>query len=90
MRVMYGAEIEVCDCYVADDTSKKKLLLYDSLVKASKTGKSYRITNLSTHKIATLCMTCTKATVFEEIRDVNVNHKTENLGLYLDVLNLNL
>ncbi len=22
MRVLYGAEIEVCDCYAADDTSK--------------------------------------------------------------------
>lgn len=72
MRVLYGAEIEVRNCYVADDTSKMKLLLYDRQVKALKTGKSYRITNLSMRKLVTLYMTCTKATVFEEISDVNV------------------
>ncbi len=36
IRVVYGAEMEVCDCYVADETSKMKLFLCDSQVKALK------------------------------------------------------
>ncbi len=47
-------------------------MLYDSQVKALKTGKLYHISYLYSRKMATLYMTCTKATVFEEISDVNV------------------
>lgn len=73
MRIVYGAEIEVRDCYVADCTHKMQLVLYNKHIHADQTDKSYSITSISTRKTNNaLFLITTKATVFKDCHNIHV------------------
>lgn len=72
MTFIRGADVEVRECRVADATAKMKMLLWEGQVDAVRMGRSYRFCDVSTRKSSVLYITCTKATVIEEVCDIEV------------------
>ncbi|CAL8345235.1 unnamed protein product [Boreogadus saida] len=62
MRTVYGNELELKECHVADHTGKIKLSLWGGCIGQVEQDESYVLTNLSVRKGGELFLTSTKTT----------------------------
>lgn len=72
MVKVYGTDMEVKECVVADRTGKIKLNLWEGMIGQVVEGCSYRLTNLTVRNEGVVCVTTTRSTTINMTGDVAV------------------
>lgn len=69
---LYGKDVEVQECMVADQTAMVKLVVWDRDIAAVSEDKCYMFSNLSTRESNGVYLTTTRSSTIEEVDSFDV------------------
>lgn len=70
--IIRGSTVDMRECYIADNTGKIRLQLWQDQISGRAVGCSYTVTNLAARKAGSVYLTCARATTVLNVDDITV------------------